>query len=219
MNIMLSSKFRIFLLLTSLYLLLHFSITYLFASLDIYLQTFQEQLSANRIEKLFEIANNKQWITYVIIPVIVFIRVLYTSIFLYTGAFFSEIKLEFGKLMEICLLADFVFVLSSLTKLIILIFFKQVNTLEDLQFIPLSILDLLNKDNIDSLFIYPLSLVNLFQISYLIVLAYLLTNLLNHPHSESSIKFEKSFKLVTISYGSGLFLWCLLITFVSLNIE
>lgn len=72
MNILAVSKLRIFVVLITLYLLLHFAVTYLFNSLDIYIQTFQDQLSINRIEKLFKFSNKQGWLSYAFVPIIVF---------------------------------------------------------------------------------------------------------------------------------------------------
>jgi hypothetical protein len=94
-----------------------------------------------------------------------------------------------------------------------------VNTLEDLQFQPLSTMELLNAKSIDPLFVYPLSLINVFELGYFLVLAWLLVNVINEANEERPVGFGKSLKLVTASYGSGLLLWVVFVMFITLNLS
>lgn len=195
-----------------------FSIQYLFIEDYLYYQTFNEQITFDQITKMLQISKKYYWLGYVFVPIIILIRVISTSIFLYIGVFFTNLKIEFSKLFKVALLADFIFVLSGLAKLIILIFFKEVSTLEDLQFTPLSVMEFLDYGKVDPLFIYPLSLLNVFELLYFLVLAWLLVSAINEANQERSVNFGKSLKLVTASYGSGLLLWVVFVMFISLNL-
>ncbi|MFW5700990.1 MAG: hypothetical protein ACOCWM_04810 [Cyclobacteriaceae bacterium] len=195
-----------------------FSIQYLFIEDYLYYQTFGEQITSDQITKMLQISKKYYWLGYVFVPIIILIRVISTSIFLYIGVFFTNLKIEFSKLFKVALLADFIFVLSGLAKLIILIFFKEVSTLEDLQFTPLSVMEFLDYGKVDPLFIYPLSLLNVFELLYFLVLAWLLVSAINEANQERSVNFGKSLKLVTASYGSGLLLWVVFVMFISLNL-
>ncbi len=209
-----------FLILSVLFITVFFSIQYLYLDNDnIFYQTYNQQLSLSRIDQMLELSKKWQWIGYAIIPVVILLRVFYTSIFLYIGVFFTNLKIEFGKLFKIALLADFVFVLAALAKMVILIFFKEVSTLEDLQFQPLSVMELLNSSTVDTLFVYPLSLLNVFELGYFIVLGWLLVPVLNEANPEQPVKFGRSLQIAATSYGSGLLLWVLLVMFLTLNMS
>ncbi len=195
------------------------STSYLFVDKYIYFQTYGEQLPVASIELMLKLSRKYQWLSYALLPVIILIRIFYTSIFLFIGIFFTELKVEFSKLFKIALLADFVYVLAGLTKLIILIFFKEVETLQDLQFQPLSAMELFNAKSIDPLFVYPLSLINVFELGYFLVLARLLVGVINEANDERTLRFGQSLKLVTASYGSGLLLWVLVVMFITLNLS
>jgi len=205
------------LLLLNLFFLI--STSYLFVDKYIYFQTYGEQLPVASIELMLKLSRKYQWLSYALLPVIILIRIFYTSIFLFIGIFFTELKVEFSKLFKIALLADFVYVLAGLTKLIILIFFKEVETLQDLQFQPLSAMELFNAKSIDPLFVYPLSLINVFELGYFLVLARLLVGVINEANDERTLRFGQSLKLVTASYGSGLLLWVLVVMFITLNLS
>ena len=208
-----------FLLLILLSFLLTFAIEMLFVEDTIYYQSFGTQLDVERIEKIVESANKYKWLSYAVLPVMVLIRVFYTSIFLFIGIFFTELKADFGKLFKIALLADFVYVLAGLVKLVILIFFREVNTLQDLQFQPLSVMELFNAKTIDPLFVYPLSLLNVFELGYFLMLAWLLVGVINEASEERTLRFGQSLRLVTASYGSGLLLWVLVVMFITLTLS
>jgi len=195
-----------------------FSIQYLFIEDYLYYQTFGEQITSDQIAKMLQISKKYYWLGYVFVPFIILIRVFFTSIFLYIGIFFTNLKIEFSKLFKVALFADFIFVLSGFAKLIILIFFKEVSTLEDLQFTPLSVMEFLDYSKVDPLFIYPLSLINVFELLYFLVLAWLLVGVIKEVNEERSVNFGKSLKLVTASYGSGLLLWVVFVMFISLNL-
>lgn len=153
------------------------------------------------------------------LPVIVFFIILFTSILLFIGVLLSELKIEYGRLFKVALLAEFVFVISVLTRLVMLIFFKEISTFEDLQFQPFSILEILNTEIIDKLFIYPLGLINLFELGYLLVLAWLMRSVLNSANEMHQITYIKSLKVVALSYGSGLLLWVIIVIFTTLNMS
>lgn len=109
-------------------------------------------------------------------------------------------------------MANFVFVLAGVTKLVILIFFKEVSILDDLQFQPLSLMEIFDKEEVDALVIYPLSLVSVFEAFYWLALAWLLAGVIDKP-------FGNSLKTVASSYGTGLLLWVLFVMFLTVNLN
>jgi len=186
---------------------------------EILFNSFQVQLSISRINELLDISKKLYIFAFIIIPLGIFLRVFFSGVFLYIGIFFTNLKIEFGKLFKTALLADFIYLLSAFVKLVILIFFKEVSTLEDLQFTPLSVMELLDSEHVDPLFIYPLSLLNVFELGYFLLLAWLLVGVINDANEEKTVTFGKSLKLVTTSYGSGLLLWVVLVMFITLNLS
>ena len=80
-------------------------------------------------------------------------------------------------------------------------------------------MELFNAKSIDPLFVYPLSLLNVFELGYFLVLAWLLVGVINEASEERPVKFGQSLKLVTALYGSGLLLWVLVVMFITLNLS
>lgn len=209
----------LFLVLCFVNALLAFSFNYLFVSDILYYQTYGEQLALSRIDKMVELSKKWEWLGYVSIPIILFVRVAFTSLCLYIGIFFVEIDLKFSVLFKIALLAEFVYFVSGFAKLIVFIFFKEVSTLNDLQFTPFSLLNIFDKNAIDPLFVHPLGMLNIFNLVYFLVLAWLLKDLINEEKENLSQKYGGALKLVVTSYGSGLLLWVVLGMFLTLNLN
>ena len=201
-----------FLLISGINVLLTLIISYLFNSDELYYQSFGEQMAANRIDKMIELSLKWQWIGYAFIPIVVLIRISFTSLCLYTGCFLVNLKVRFKELFNLALLADFIFILAGLTKLLMLIFYKEVNTLEDLQFQPLSLLELFDRKTVDVIFIYPSSMISIFELLYWLTLTWLLTGI-------NELPFGSSLKTVASSYGSGLLLWVLFVMFLTVNLS
>lgn len=206
------NSWKYFLLVVGFNALLVFAINYLFIYDGIYYQSFGEKLATDRIAQIIEQSHKWQLIGYVFIPIVILIRISFTAVCLYSGCFIANLKVRFKGQFKVALLSDFVFVLAGLAKLIILIFFREVYTLDDLQFQPLSLLELFNKKSVESLFIYPMSLISVFELLYWLVLAGLLSEVVIQP-------FSNSFKTVATSYGIGIFLWVLFVMFLIVNLE
>lgn len=205
------NSWKYYLMVVGLSALMAFALNYLFISDGIYYQSFGEKLATDRIAKIIEQSQKWQWLGYVFIPIIVLIRISFTATCLYTEYFVANHRVRFKDLFKVALLADIVFVLAGLAKLVILIFFKEVYTLDDLQSQPLSFLELFDRKSVDTMFIYPFSLISLFEILYWLVLAWLLSGVI-----EKSI--VNSLKTVASSYGIGLLLWVLFVMFLTVNL-
>lgn len=201
-----------YLSITAINLLLAFSLGYLFCNDNLYYQSFENQFSIERIDRIIKVSNKWQWLGYILIPIIIIIQTSYTAVCLYTGFFLTNLKVRFKDLFKVALLANIIFVLAGLVKLVILIFFKEVNTLSDLQFQPLSLMELFDKDTIDSMFIYPLSLISVFELLYWLSIAWLLTGVVEKP-------LGSTLKTVASSYGTGLLLWVLFVMFLTVNLS
>jgi len=210
---------QLFVALSVLGILLTFAIQYLFFTDVLFQQTYGGQLAFDLVSDMLALSLKWQWVGYAIIPLVILLRVFYTTVFLYIGLFFADISTGFGKIFKIALWADFAFVLSGVAKLVILIFFKEVSTLHDLQFQPLSVMELMNQASVDPIFIYPLSLLNLFELGYFIALAWMIKELLKEEQPEMYFGMGKSLQLVGVSYGSGLLLWVIIVMFITLNLS
>jgi len=173
--------------------------------------SFSEQLSVERI-KVYT-ANQKKWawLGYITMSLMLVIKWSLTTIPFYIGAIFFDIKLTFKKAFHIVLVSELIFLLLILVKFAWFYYLKDELTLEYLQFFrPLSLINLFEINELDKWFVYPLQTVNLFEITYWFVLASLLAKEIQKP-------FWKAFEFVLATYGVGLLVWVIFMSFLILN--
>ena len=178
---------------------------------SLYYNTFAEQLTAEKIDGLIDQTQKWSWLGYVIVPIIYFFKFSLIALILLTGFFFINKTVSFSVLFKAVMLAELPFLFLPLIKLFWFLFVQTNYTFNDLQyFYPLSALQLFDVKSLAIWQIYPLQLLNVFEMVYWGLLAYWLKRLLN-------ITLTKSMEMVIASYGTGLLLWVVFITFLSLN--
>lgn len=174
--------------------------------------TLSEQLTTDQLQEVIRINNLWGWVSYLILPLLLYVKILLITILLSNGAFFFEQKTRFKDLFNIVLKAEFVFLLPMIIKTI-RFYFKNTYTLTDLQYyIPLSLESLFGYKNVEPWYIYPMQVGNLFEVIYWIILVVLLARYLQVTKS-------KAFGIVASSYGSGLIIWTACVMFLTLNMN
>jgi hypothetical protein len=208
-----SNKYLLFVFLCLTLFLINYLSANLILNDEIYFSYFAEQLSYNQIQSYLDKQLKYQWISYLVIPLIYLIKFVIVSLILLTGAIFYNIEISFKKLFQIALIAEFLFVIPSLIKLFWFLFIQTDFDLIDLQtFYPLSLLNLIDAESIPQWSLYPLQLLNVFEVFYWFILAYGLT-------LATQEKWQKMLGLVASSYGVGLFVWVVFITFITINLS
>jgi hypothetical protein len=204
-------KRLVFALLCVYYILFSYLWKELLFTDDVYYNTYAEQISLERIERYINIQRKVQWVAYIIMPLIILCKTSLVAICLNVGTLFAGYKIPFGKLFRIAAIAEGVFVLSSFVRMMWLYFVVQPSTIQEIKlFYPLSLLSFFSSGTVESWLMYPLQTINIFELTYWAVLALGMKWVLNE-------KFGRSFSLVMSSYGVGLLLWGLFITFLSIT--
>ncbi|MCA4893611.1 MAG: hypothetical protein ING84_01240 [Cytophagales bacterium] len=201
-----------FALLCFLQFLLVFSMNWSLVTDDLYYNTLGDQLSFERINELIDLNKKWNWVIYLITPMLYLLKFFLVAICLSMGVFLFRFEVGLKVLFKIALLSEFIFLFPSIIKLFWFNLVSASYTFTDLQsFAPLSIVNLFDRANLDTWLLYPLSLLNLFEVTYIITLAYLLSGAIKSD-------FILSLKLVVFSYGAGLFIWALFITFLTVSL-
>ncbi|WP_052353888.1 hypothetical protein [Flectobacillus major] len=192
--------------------MLTFAINFFLLSNTLYYNSLSEQLTIEKIENIIEQSHKWAWISYLCLAFIYLIKFTLVTLILQTGFFFFDRKVGFSILFKAVMLAEIPFLVVPVIKLFWFLFIQTHYTLNDLQyFFPLSALQLFDVKSLSTWQIYPLQLFNVFELIYWVLLAYWLKKLLN-------ISLNKSMEVVASSYGTGLLLWVVFITFLSINI-
>ena len=178
----------------------------------------QNTLSYNQIKEVLSFQKKWEWLTYAIIPLILLIKTALITSLLYIGTFFySKAKVTFKQLFNAVVKAEFIFLGVGVLKIIWFYFFQTNYTLEDLQyFYPLSALNIVGYKGLDNWFIYPLQVLNLFELAYWLLLSYFIGKLA-FTEKDKGKPMDLGFKIVASSYGSALLLWVVVVMFFTLN--
>lgn len=170
-----------------------------------------EQLTATQVENLLNAQQKWQWVGYGFIPFLLLIKMSITALVLSIVCMLTDRQVPYKRLFVIVAEAEIIFLLVPICKIIWFYFFQPQHTLEDIQFFyPLSLLNLTNYKQVAQWYVYPLQLANLFEVSYWLLLTYLLGKVLK-------ISFKQRFYFVASSYGVLLLLWVVAVMFFTLN--
>ena len=171
-----------------------------------------ETMTQDQVATMLDFNQKWQWVGYVSLPVVLLLKIAVISSVLYMGTFFFEKKITYKRLFTIVTKAEFVFVLVGLVKLLWLVF-QDDYTLQDVQsFYPLSALSVVGYQELQPWFVYPFQTINLFELAYWIILAWLLSK-------EIQSTTDKALKIVASSYGSALLIWVVAVMFLTLNMS
>jgi len=148
-----------------------------------------------------------------LLPLLLIIKVSIIALILDVGCFFFDKEIMYKKLFNIVTKAEFVFLGIIILKTIWFYVFQQDYTLEDLQyFYPLSALNIVGYEGLETWFIYPFQVINLFEFAYWFILAFLISK-------ELKTTTSKGFSIVASSYGVALVIWVVVVMFFTLNMS
>lgn len=178
---------------------------------DLWASSLSEHLTPDQVNAFINNKNEWEWLGMLIIPVFIFIKVHLITICLSIGSFLFDRKAKYKDILNIVLKADFLFLGVIVIKILWFSIIQTNYTFEDIQaFYPLSLSNLFKPDEIESWLLYPLQLVNLFEVVYWFLLAFGISKIIEG-------KFWKSFEMVIASYGTGLLIWIAFVVFMNLN--
>lgn len=180
---------------------------------ELYFDFFGEKLAYDRIVDIIDASKEWRWVNYIIQPVFYLLKFFLVSSCLATGALLSGMTISFKDLFRITMMAELVFFIPPIIKIFWFGIFHVDYTLQDLQFFsPLSVLSYINRESVEVWLLYPLQLLNLFELAHWLLLAYGLYELTRE-------RYSKMLGLVAASYGTGLLLWVVFIVFLTINLS
>jgi len=174
--------------------------------------TMAENLSPMQLNQYFEFQNKWKWVSYFFIPIYILIKTSIVATVLYIGTyFFNQKEIAYKLLWNIAIKTEFIFLLVPIFKIIWFSFFQTKSDLTDIQnFYPLSALNIIGYKGLETWFIYPFQILNLFEISYVIYLGFQIGKLTN-------TNTDYGLKIVSLSYVPSLLLWIAMVMFFTLN--
>jgi hypothetical protein len=179
----------------------------------VFFNTFSDRLTFERSTQLFENLEKLAWVNYVFVPIGLFLKFVLISVVLYTGIFLNNLheNIRFSLIFRVVVASEIVFVFAAIIKIFWFYFFAGNYDLDDLSFFyPLSLINLFSRTEVSTMWIYPLQIVSLFQVMYIILLSYGLK-------SHAGLTEFKSDSIVLSSYIPAMAVWTTLIIFISID--
>src|SRR4030042_968871 len=204
------SRVRLFLLITTCYFIVIWLSKNVLINETVFYNSFRQQLTYERSMKLFNYMDEFSWINYIVTPILLLVKFTLISIVLYIGVFFLNLhfKISFGVIFRIVIACEIIFVFAGVVKFLWFYLFAGNYKLDDMSFFyPLSLINLFNISEVDRLWVYPLQSANIFQAAYVLLLSYGL-------NKAGKIEKSVSEKVVIYSYLPALFFWVVLIMFI-----
>lgn len=179
---------------------------------EMYLNSLGDQMGVDRVKAMLQLQKEWEWAGYALVPVIYLLKLTLIALCLNIGTVLFNFKVPFSKLFRVALLAEAVFLIPVLLKLLWFLLVETSFTLEDIQyFYPLSLLNFFEPGSVAQWWVYPLQLANAFEVAYWLLLAYGLHRLLR-------THYDQALTLVLTSYLPGLLLWVTLVTFLTVSL-
>lgn len=174
---------------------------------DVYRLIVGAQMSDRQFADYLQFAQKWQWLSYLFIPLAILMRISFTWVCLKAGSFIAE-QFEDTSFWSLSVRAEIVFTASAIAGLLYTEFFLDLDTLEQLSVNPFSMQALLSSIA-PTWSSYLLNTLNIFELCYILLLAYLIAK-------DSKKKFFPSLKFVASSYLPGLVIWILLVSYLSI---
>lgn len=179
----------------------------------VFFNTYSEQLTYERSMELFQKMQTYSWVSYVLAPVLLFLKFSAISVLLYIGVFFSDLHrdIPLRKIFKVVIACESVFIGASMIKLLWFVFFAGNYTLQDISFFyPLSVINLFKRSEVAIYWVYPLQTVNLFQFLYVLLLAFGLSK-------AGSVNKKSVDKVVLATYVPAIAVWVTVIMFLTID--
>ena len=180
----------------------------------VFYNTYSEQLTMDRSLMLFERMKDFVWFSYAMVPVLLFLKTTFISLIIYTGIFLYNLnsQVNFGTVFRIVLCSEIILSVASLIKFLWMYFFGGNLDLNDLVFFyPLSLINFFTKEEVSRIWIYPLQIINVFQILYILLLSFGLKRICMLDDSDSD-------RIVLSTYLPALTIWIAVIIFISIDL-
>jgi len=153
------------------------------------------------------------WVSYALLPVILTFKWLFVSAFIATGIVIMGYNVSFKKIFKTTMACEGLFVTVGIANFIVLLFSNAQNLEEMQRFNLVSMLSIgYLIQGIEGLewLVAPLQSLNVLQIIFVFALSLGISVVLNE-------KFGKSLTLVSKSYGAALFIWIVLMAYISVS--
>jgi hypothetical protein len=202
-------RFAPFVIFSMVYIIINYFTNTLILTDTFYQNILIERLSNERITELINKQNKIRNFVYFLIPVVLYVKIIFSAFTIYIAMVLSDINIDFNKLFKICLYAEIIFLVNSVFRFSYFIFNSPKNTKDIIDFAPLSLAQILNY-KYPSYCSYFFQTINLFEFIYILLLIHGIRVI-------TSFSRKQAVNIVILGYGSGLVLFVLIVTFIQIS--
>lgn len=205
-------------ILISFALLLTYEYNYFIQTDEVMIQSFSDKFTQEAINQILNVHHTQLLGNYIFVIISMFLSSIFIAlvILLVVWIYYLDegnFNIKFSDTWRIVLFAQWSSVAAMCAKICWFGFIHTNYTYYELaSFYPLSIINFFDINKLAIWFLYPIQLINVFELIYWIILVTGIKNLLNRT-------WFKSFEMIFLSYGVILILWVIFIMFISLNIS
>ncbi|WP_445721584.1 hypothetical protein [Flavobacterium sp.] len=139
------------------------------------------------------------------------LNIIIISTLLLIGFLMFTKKINFLLVLEAVIKAKYIFLISIFFEIIYLKFILVDYTLLEINYYaPLSLINFFDYNYIDSWFVYPLQTINLFEVFFVLLVAYFVKK-------QTAMSMKETTKIVGLTYFIILLLWLAIVMFLILN--
>lgn len=199
------SSLSIIFIYIAFYITLNFLSIHFFFTDAFYYQALGGQLDISRIDSFIAIQKKIGAVSHFAVPVFLCIRFGITTFCLYGISYIDELELSWRECLEIILIGELAFVIMAVVRFLYLLF-NPPTSFQELSWISsLSLLAFFR--NAPRYTSYILQTINIFELSFWIIISVCISR-------TTKLNILQSFGTVAKSYGLGLLLWVVSITFL-----
>ena len=179
-------------------------------------QNMSEKYTQEIISNYLKISHQWAWASYIFIPVALYLSTTLIAliILLVIELYYlneNRPNVTFKDTWRIVLMTQWSVIVAMFVKVVWFGVYQTQYSLVELQsFSPLSLINLFDRKTLDVWLVYPIQLVNLFELAYWVILVIGIKQLLKRT-------WLKSIEIIFLSYGLVLIVWVVVIMFISLN--
>lgn len=201
----------VFSIISLAYLFLTFLLNHFIYTDNLYATVLSVELTNERIHDILDQQRRIQWIAYIAIPLVILFKVFFFTICIFIYSLLSSIQLKWKQIFKIVLETEAIVLIPLVLKLIWFSSFPPDSLQEVSDFAPWSLIVFATEDTPVYLK-YVLQTINVFELLYWILLA-------TGIRSATQFPFSKSLGIVAKSYGVGLALWVVFVTFLLVQLS
>jgi len=184
----------------------------------IWVQNYSDKYTQETISRILNMRHYQLWVSYIFVPISMFFSGIFVALVILFVIWIyyldeANFNIKYSDTWRIVLFAQWSSIAATFAKIVWFGYIHTNYTLDELfSFYPLSIINFLDIKKLAIWFLYPIQLMNVFELVYWAILVVGIKKLLNRT-------WLKSLEIVFLSYGVILLVWVIVIMFIILNLS